>query len=201
MRRKIDIILNVILIILEILGIVATINSTGYFAFVYYTQDSNLFALVITIVYLYYKLTKKEIPRLIHNLRFSSVLCLMVTFLVVIFILIPSYNFNYNWFLFEGANLYFHLLCPILLFILYMFFDEEYKCNRIDYITVIIPTIIYATILIILNVINLVEGPYPFLLVHKNPIYMSVIWFVVIVGGAFGFSHILNKVKGKFYKK
>lgn len=200
MRKSIDIVLNVLFVILEIIGIFVTINNIGFFDIVYYTHDSNLFALIVTIIYLYYKISKKEIPRIIHGLRFSSTICLMVTFLVVVFVLIPSYNFNFKWLLFKGANLYFHLFCPILLFILYVFFDLEYKYKRIDYLKVIIPTIFYALVLIILNIINLVEGPYPFLLVHKNPIYMSVIWFIVIVGGALLLSYVLSIIKGKLYK-
>jgi len=192
MKRKIDLLLNLLFITLEVIGIFTTIITTKTFEFVYYTLDSNLFSLIITIIYLLYKLFNKNIPRIIHDLRFASTICLMITFLVVIFILIPSYNFNYSWFLFEGANLYFHFLCPILLFILFLFFDYKYKYNKK---VALIPTIIYSVILIVLNILKLVEGPYPFLLVYQNPLYETIIWFILITGLTYFITFILNKIK------
>ena len=41
-----------------------------------------------------------------------------------------------------------------------------------------IPTLIYGGILIILNILRIVDGPYPFLQVYKNSVIESTIWFI-----------------------
>ena len=45
-----------------------------------------------------------------------------------------------------------------------------------------IPTVIYAVVVVILNILKLLEGPYPFLYVYKQPWYISLVWAVGIVG-------------------
>jgi hypothetical protein len=43
----------------------------------------------------------------------------------------------------------------------------------------------------------MVDGPYPFLHPLDNPIYISIMWFVVIVGGAFVLAMLLEMAKNK----
>ena len=56
---------------------------------------------------------------------------------------------------------------------------------------------IYAFLFIILNILKIVDGPYPFLQVYKNGVYMSLIWFLLIVGGSFLLSKIIGRIKRK----
>ncbi|MBO7709255.1 MAG: hypothetical protein J6S83_02220, partial [Lachnospiraceae bacterium] len=48
-----------------------------------------------------------------------------------------------------------------------------------------------------LNYFRVVEGPYPFLKVHNQPWYMSILWFFAISLVAFGIAVLLRKVCGK----
>ena len=38
---------------------------------------------------------------------------------------------------------------------------------------------------------RVVEGPYPFLRVYEQPVYMSIIWVIVILGSAYGIAFLL----------
>ena len=37
----------------------------------------------------------------------------------------------------------------------------------------------------------------PFLMVYKQPLYMSIVWFILIVGGAFGLGRLIMWVKNR----
>ena len=58
-----------------------------------------------------------------------------------------------------------------------------------------IPTLIYAIVLIILNIKGIVDGPYAFLRFNFQPLYQSVLWFILIVGITYPIGLVLNKLK------
>ena len=196
MKNKKEILFNLILVICEIVGITVSSMTLHRFAAEYYTEDSNLFALLVTVIYLYYLFSNKKVPKLISILRLSALIGLSVTFLVVLFVLLPMVNFNFG-FMFGGANFFLHLACPLFLFYLFMFKDKKVKLDKKDVFKSLIPTIIYSIIIIILNIFKVIEGPYPFLKVYKQPVYMSIFWCVAIVGGAYLLALALNKIKSK----
>ena len=187
-------ILHLLMILLELMGLITTINVMHHIEFQYYTEDSNILMLIISLIFVYYLVSNKKIPRWLEILNHMAVLGLTVTFTVVILVLAPMYNFNYLWLLFKDAMLYFHTLCPILAIITYIFFtktsiEKKHIPNTMTF------TIIYSIILIILNICQVVEGPYPFLMVYKQPIYMSIIWIILLVGGAYLLSIVLYNIK------
>ena len=47
---------------------------------------------------------------------------------------------------------------------------------------------------------KVIEGPYPFLYVYKQPVYMSVLWCVIILGGAYLIALLLWLTGKKFVK-
>ena len=79
---------------------------------------------------------------------------------------------------------YHHTLCPILAIISYIFFENN-KIKKKDIPYTMIFTITYTIILIICNILHIIEGPYPFLLIYKQPVYMSILWILIIDGGAY----------------
>ena len=52
----------------------------------------------------------------------------------------------------------------------------------------LIPTIFYAILAITLNIAKVWEGPYPFLLVYRNPLWQTIAYSIVILGGAVAIS-------------
>lgn len=189
---------NVALIFFGFLGFFKTMLNMHYPAWDYYTQLSNYFGLFATIIYTFYFLKRKPIPKWSSLLKYSATLSMSVTFLVVVFILCPMFGMeSLFWMLFSGANLFYHTLCPIIMFISFIFFEKHDIKGFKDNFRAIYFTIAYAVVFIILNILKVYDGPYPFLQVYNQPIYMSVIWFIVIVGGAFGLGKLIMWIKNK----
>lgn len=192
MQRNVSIALSIIIIILEIIALIVCYNSFGI-NLAYYTIDSNIFLLISTILYL---LTITNVPKIVQLLKYSSTLSVFITFLVVVFVLYPMYNFNFQFLFLDGPNLYMHVLCPVLALISFIFFDSNEIENSLkNNLRSLYFTIIYAIILISLNILNVVSGPYPFLKVNQQSPLMSVFWIVLILGGALILSKVLLFLK------
>ena len=192
MQRNVSIASSIIIIILEIIALIVCYNSFGI-NLAYYTIDSNIFLLISTILYL---LTINNVPKIVQLLKYSSTLSVFITFLVVVFVLYPMYNFNFQFMFLDGPNLYMHVLCPVLAIISFIFFDSNEIENSLkNNLRSLYFTIIYAIILISLNILNVVSGPYPFLKVNQQSPLMSVFWIVLILGSALILSKVLLFLK------
>ena len=191
-KRNVSIALSIIIIILEIIALIVCYNSFGI-NLAYYTIDSNIFLLISTILYL---LTINNVPKIVQLLKYSSTLSVFITFLVVVFVLYPMYDFNFQFMFLDGPNLYMHVLCPLLAGISFIFFDSNEIENSLkNNLRSLYFTIIYAIILISLNILNVVSGPYPFLKVNQQSPLMSLFWIVLMLGGALILSKALLFLK------
>ena len=191
-NTKLSLVSNLLLIIFGIIGFLNINGENNLFLF--YTNDSNILCLLSAILYLIFKLIYKEkdLPFVILIIRYMASACLCLTFLTVVFYLavfdaLGSSNFIDAYFnsllLYLGKDsfLYYHLLCPIISFISFSFFEGDRRLNKKKTIYyALLPTLIYAIILIILNAMGLVSGPYPFLMINSQEIYISIISFIVI---------------------
>ena len=195
MKKYISLILNLLIIIFEIIGFIITITNNGRIAIEYYTEDSNILALITSSIFLIYLLLNKKIPYYLRLLKYISTICLTVTFLVVILILAPMYNFNYGYLLFSNELLYHHLLCPLLCIISFIFFDKVETYKIFDNVIATSVTIFYGIILITLNILKILEGPYPFLKVYNQPIYISIFWIILILGITYIIALVLRKIR------
>lgn len=187
--------LNVLFMFLEVIALAWTMGQFMLESFIYYTILSNLFALIVSIIYFYYSYQKK-IPKVINILRLSSVLSLAVTFLVSLFILLPSFDFNFK-LMYGGMNLFLHFVCPVLLLVIYLIYDKKNKLTKKDIMLANMLTFVYGAVMVPLNILKVVEGPYPFLMVYKQSIFMIIIWLIVIVGGTTLLGFLLYKIKKK----
>ena len=78
-----------------------------------------------------------------------------------------------------------------------MFFENVVNLRFVNTVINFIPTVIYAIITITLNALYIMYGPYPFLKVHEQSFAMSVVWFILIVGGSWVLSILLYIAKRK----
>lgn len=199
-KKRICSLLNIAIIVLEIVGFTISLVNTGRIGIEWYTEESNLLALVAAVLYLAFMTSKKKMPEFVRWIKYTAALGLLVTFLVTAFVLAPMYNFNYGYLFFHGNLFYHHLICPLLAVLAFVRFDEIGKISKEDTKKSMIWTAAYAVLMIVLNIVGVIEGPYPFLMVLKQPVYMSVIWFFAIVGSAFGLSTALRKIKNRQIK-
>lgn len=181
-------VLNLAIAGMAIYGSVSAARHSGWTILKYYTQLSNLFGALACLLIAGFEIQslrigKDRTPLWAYGIQFSAVCCLMVTFLVVLFVLAPDAGKNgYRTMLTEGDMLYHHLLCPILILVVFVALERPALPLRAAALAVI-PTLIYGIVTLVLNLARRLDGPYPFLRVYRQPVPMSVFWFVAIIGG------------------
>ncbi len=179
---------NILLIVLASLGLYFSIVDKN--AFLYYSDNAGMFALSSSIIYVIVILTKKEPNFLSLALRYVSTTCLVLT-LVGTFYVATTTGENYLDSFIKGSHLFNNLLCPIVSFVSFTLFEGDRRLNKKKTIWyALIPTVIYGIIMIVCNVTNTFTGPYSFMMINDNPVYVTVIVFIVTI--------ILNYVIGRF---
>jgi|GEM_PF-4222493 len=179
---------NILLIVLASLGLYFSIVDKN--AFLYYSDNVGMFALSSSIIYVIIVLAKKEPNFLCLALRYVSTACLVLT-LVGTFYVATTTGENYLDSFIKGSHLFNNLLCPIVSFVSFTMFEGDRRLNKKKTIWyALIPTVIYAIIMLVCNVSNTFTGPYSFMMINDNPVYVTVVVFIVTI--------ILNYVIGRF---
>ena len=187
-NNKLALASNIVLIVLAGLGLYFSIVDKN--AFLYYSDNAGMFALSSSIIYVIIVLAKKEPNFLCLALRYVSTACLVLTF-VGTFYVATTTGENYLDSFIKGSHLFNNLLCPIVSFVSFTMFEGDRRLNKKKTIWyALIPTVIYGIIMLVCNVTNTFTGPYPFMMINDNPVYITVIVFVVTI--------ILNYVIGRF---
>ena len=179
---------NILLVVLAGLGLYFSIVDKN--AFLYYSDNVGMFALSSSIIYVIVVLTKKEPNFLSLALRYVSTTCLVLT-LVGTFYVATTTGENYLDSFIKGSHLFNNLLCPIVSFVSFTMFEGDRRLNKKKTIWyALIPTVIYGIIMLVCNVSNTFTGPYSFMMINDNPVYVTVVVFIVTI--------ILNYVIGRF---
>lgn len=200
-RDAVALALNLCLVILEIKGMAIRISRHGSFGVEYYTQDSNFLMLIVAAMACFFILrkiiAKKDFPRWFSILKYAATLALLVTFLVVVCVLAPGIGFpkGYQLMVFTGAMYYTHFVCPILAVVCFCLFEKHDLNHKNDALLAISYTLLYAVVLLILNILRVVHGPYPFLMVYEQPIWASILWCITILGGAYVLALLLKYLR------
>ncbi len=185
-RNKWSLIINIALVVFGGVGLFLALKEANFFT--YYTNDANILSIIASLLFVVYMLMKKdvgELPYFVLLLRYFATVCLALTF-VTTFYLASTYDGNYFsgllFYLTNGSFLFFHLLCPILSVVSFTLFEGDRRLNKKKTITFsLLPTVLYAVILVILNATSKVVGPYPFLMVNRNTPLISIISAVVVL--------------------
>lgn len=192
-KYNVGIVLNLLLIILEVIALIQCWDALGSIDLTYYTIDSNIFVLVSAILYL---VTRNNVPKVVQFAKYSSTLSVLIPFLVVLLVLYPMYNFNFEFLFLMGPNLLMHVVCPLTALISFIFFEENGLENTLkNNLGALYFTIIYAIILIGLNILKVVVGPYPFFKVYQQSVFITILWISGILVGAIILSRLLMMLK------
>ncbi len=188
---RMDRILCFVLLLLETRGLYLSISRRKWEILIYYTQLSNLAATASAL----FLVILGHRPW-IAALRYLSTCMLVLTFFVTLFVLIPMGG-SPKKLLFSGNGPYHHLLCPVLGTISYIGFEGH--CDSRMVLLPVIVTLVYGLIMLALNALRKVDGPYPFFRVHHQPVWMTVLWMVILLLVTAGISqgvHWLAPVRG-----
>lgn len=70
-----------------------------------------------------------------------------------------------------------------------------------DPLIALIPTAVYAAVTIVLNILRLIEGPYPFLMVHQQTPLASVAWCATILLIAWLIAEVIRGMHNRNYAR
>ncbi len=190
-KLKAALAVNLLIVILEILAFSRSLPVYGMRIFVYYTEDSNLLSLIASIVFtassgLALRNGKDSVPASVRTLRYVATCCLTVTFLTVTFVFAPMIGKGgIRMMLLSGAMLFTHLLCPVAAVLSFLLLEHRPVLMKKTAWIALIPTVLYAAVAVLLNILRVWKGPYMFLLVYEQPVWASVLWGIMILIGAY----------------
>ena len=190
-KLKAALAVNLLIVILEILAFSRSLPVYGMRIFVYYTKDSNLLSLIASIVFaasagLALRNGKDSVPVSVRTLRYVATCCLTVTFLTVTFVFAPMIGKGgIRKMLLSGAMLFTHLLCPVAAVLSFLLLEHRPVLMKKTVWIALIPTVLYAAVAVLLNILRVWKGPYMFLLVYEQPVWASVLWGIMILSGAY----------------
>lgn len=160
--------IHLLIIVLELIGIYLSFRHVKWQIFIYYTEISNAMTLLSAILYL---VSNGNVPLL----RLVSSVMLMMTFFVSLLVLSPEGGYYET--MLSGECLYHHTLVPLISVTSYIFLENH---SGKWYIPVLI-TLIYGLIMIYLNYLGKMEGPYDFLMIRKNGTRATIRWMIILV--------------------
>ena len=114
----------------------------------------------------------------VEAVRYLSVCMLVMTFFVTASILVPMSG-KPKELLFSGSGLFHHLLIPIISTLTYLFIEHRAPFHWVWLPAVV--TLVYGLIMLRLNYLDLVQGPYPFFMIKRNGVKATVIWMVALM--------------------
>ena len=127
-------------------------------------------------------------PFAVRLFKYLAACCLAVTFLVVMLILLPMLRFSpyaVSRMLLTGSAPFLHVLCPLLLVFSFLFLESPPFSRWRHICSALVPTCLYAAVAMTCNLLQILDGPYPFLRVRIQPVWASVLWGLGILCGCF----------------
>ena len=189
------VIINVIIVVLEIIAFIHDCTAFGTSMFKWYTIDSNILQLIVSAFVVYFCVKGRDLPGIVTLLHFISAVGLTITFLIAAFVLAPEGGIRY-YFIANVAPIN-HLIGPALSVISLLFLEKTEKQPLRIIVWPMAASLFYGFVCLILNVLNLLDGPYFFLQVHKQPASVIIMWFGIIAILCLGLSFLYYKIKWK----
>ncbi|MCR5350472.1 MAG: hypothetical protein K6E20_05750 [Acholeplasmatales bacterium] len=194
---KKQLIANILILIASFTGILIAFIFDGYFNLKYYTNWSNLLALVSSILFIINYLLKDKINYVLKFFKINTALMLTVTLLIVLFVLIPTYDWNVSFFLLKRQASFVHFIVPVLNVLVFIFV-EKYNYNKKEKIWMSLSiSLIYIILISILILTKTVTPPYNFLDYYHESIIFTIIVIFVIILMLIGFSFLYTSERIK----
>ena len=204
-RRTQEIIFNLIIVILTVIGIVlmvtgkseeGALQSSGIENFKFYTVLTNVFCGLIALIFLVLLIAKKNTDML-AAFKLAAVCGVAITFAVVAFMFGPLYGYPQ---FYKRGNLFFHLLEPLVAIVEFILIRRKKLPFKYTVIAAV-PTLLYGIGYMTNILINGVGGPWP----DTNDFYAFLSWgwpvgiaiFAVITLSAFGVACIFRAISNK----
>ena len=192
-KQNLSLLMNFVSGALQIYALVIAFTTRGFSPLQYYTIDSNILGCISSLILVGALLIKGKTPSWVHKLRYYATSCLAVTMVVVLVIIIPGAGFRtIPELLFQGTNLWMHTVCPLLSIISFLILEKESKLDVNQSIYALVPTFVYGIVTFILNIIRVIRGPYSFMFIYEQSIWMTFLWMMIIGGIAYILAELLR---------
>ena len=209
----VSLILNILIFVMVTLGTIfmfigfkfmsneQVLSVSGLSFFRYYTVDSNIFvgfASLMLIICESLLLSKKikEIPKFVYVFKYIGTVAVVLTFLVTLFYLVPSYGDKFLY-LYQNSNLFFHLLVPILSFISFSFLETvelEFKYTLYGISTMVVYGIYYSINVLMHQENGKVSLEYDWYGFVKNGTSFMIIVFAIMIVVTYLASLVIYKI-------
>ncbi|MCR4851299.1 MAG: hypothetical protein K5870_08580 [Lachnospiraceae bacterium] len=167
-------IINLTIVVLEMIAFAKVHkNRSIKQGLIYYTQLSNIITLFSSLA-----LVILGTRYYVEVFRFLSVCMLAMTFFVTAFILVPMSG-RLKELMFTGSGLYHHLIIPVLSVISYRFAEDKVPVAWA--LLPVIVTLIYGLIMVYLNAVSKVDGPYPFFQIKRIGGRATLLWMIALL--------------------
>lgn len=165
--------LLILIILCEIWGLSAFGIKKFHKTLIFYTQLSNLAALLSACL-----LLTAGGQAWITAFRYLSVCMLIMTFIVTVFVLLPL-SHDAQTLLWSRAGFFLHVAGPFLNLLSYRLYEAHAGPEMMIFPPLV--TLLYGVIMLYLNYREIIDGPYPFLRVHKQSRLATALWIIVLL--------------------
>ena len=201
LRKLASAAMNFLIVYFETIAVPMSWAMGGTIMFTMYTELSNIFNGAVCLLVGLWQLgcifTGRELPLWLKRLKFMAASCLLLTFLTVVFVLAPMNGEGGLYMLLcTSSMLYHHLLNPMAALLSYLLLEREPHLPRSDVRWALLPTLAYAAVILPLNILRVIVGPYPFFEVYHQPVYVSVLWAVSLLGVNYLYAWLLWHLGG-----
>ncbi len=204
-RLMLAIIVNIAVIALVVWTMLSDFKVLGWSMFAYYTELSNIFALVtcgLGAAYSVIAIMKRSyiLPEFVKILKYVAACLLTIVFLVVLFVLTP-YQMAAGESIFslvKGTMLFTHIVVPILVVADFIFLAPA---ERLEFPVTFIPitiSVLYAVVIFLLYGLNVVAAPYFFLDIKSNPTYLTILYLIGMMALVYLVSFFHRKLDSHF---
>lgn len=193
--------LDLVITVLAAYAMYTMYQKCGTGMFGYYSVCSVFYLLVVCFVcadYTFQIMRAKNIqfPKFLHLFKYFAVCTSVLALVQAVFVTAPmtasaqgiTLGQAEAASLLKGENLYLNLICPILGVISLLLCSEFTGSKKSVAIYALIPTLVYAVVIIILNGKGSITGPAPFD-TAAQPWYMTVVWFAAFAAAAYGIAY------------
>lgn len=197
LKKNFAFVISIITIILEIIGFIIRPKLYDLPPIAFFTVISNCVALFSSIMLIIGLITKK-FSKWMTVIRYTAVIMLAVTFLIVFFVLIWFVS-PYELLIAKHSCIQ-HIIVPLISFISYFFFEDHVQSKKavIPFMAI---SVIYCVIIVTLNALNKIDGPYPFFMTNVFGLPLVILFCCLIAFAFLGLALLLVKITSIYDKK
>ena len=203
-KKVLSLTFTFVAVMLSVIGLVLYYSDANFIvssitSYLPFTVNSNIFLVIVGLLFLIIGIIDlaegKAMPQWIMQLKLAVTTLISVTFLTVIFYIAPLWRItDINIIAYQGANLFLHILAPIVAIFGFCLFDVETKIKwrwtSLLPLLVVIYGVVYGVLLITSRDLSL--DIYNF--VHEEgksfDVFRMIVFIVIMLVGTFGLTNL-----------